>query len=91
MLTVKQAATHAGVSESLIYVWCGDGTLPHVRMGRKGKRGTIRIAVDDLNGVIAAFKVCSAPVVSVPAASGSPALPFCELNPQRLAKAWKPR
>jgi excisionase family DNA binding protein len=57
LLTVKQAALHACVSESLIYEWCGDGTLAHTRVGRKGRRGHIRIAVEDLDGVLAAFKV----------------------------------
>lgn len=55
-MTVAEAALRACVSESLIYAWCADGTLPHTRMGRKGKRGTIRIAVEDLDGVLAAFK-----------------------------------
>jgi hypothetical protein len=54
---VAEAALHACVSESLIYAWCTEGTLPHTRVGRKGKRGHIRIAVEDLDGVLAAFKV----------------------------------
>jgi excisionase family DNA binding protein len=90
MLTVAQASQRACVSESLVYAWCNDGTLPHTRVGRKGKRGHIRIAVEDLDGVMAAFKV-SGPLASARTSSGSPALPFSELNPQRLAKAWKPR
>ncbi|MBP3958414.1 helix-turn-helix domain-containing protein [Gemmata sp. G18] len=57
MLTVKQAAERAAVSESLIYAWIADGTLPHVRLGRKGKRGTIRVSVEDLDGALATFKV----------------------------------
>lgn len=57
MLTPKQAAERACVSESLIYAWCADGTLPHMRVGRKGKRGHIRIAVEDLDGVLASFRV----------------------------------
>ncbi|QEG26692.1 Helix-turn-helix domain protein [Gemmata obscuriglobus] len=88
MLTVREAAERAAVSESLIYAWCADGTLPHMRLGRKGKRGTIRIRVEDLDGMMAAFKV-SGPSASAPASSGSPALPFSELNSQRLAKAWR--
>ena len=89
MLTVKAAAARACVSEALIYAWCSDGTLPHTRVGRKGKRGHIRIAVEDLDGVMAAFKV-SGPSASARPSSGSPALPFSELNPKRLARAWKP-
>ncbi len=91
MLTVAEAAARACVSESLIYAWCSDGTLPHTRIGRKGRRGHIRISVEDLDGVLAAFKVSGPTSASVPASSGSQAAPFSELNPQRLAKAWKPR
>jgi excisionase family DNA binding protein len=60
VLTVKEAAIRACVSESLIYAWCAEGTLPHLRVGRTGKRGHIRIAVEDLDGVLAAFKVSKA-------------------------------
>ena len=56
-MTVAVAAARAAVSESLIYAWCADGTLPHTRLGRKGKRGTIRVAAEDLDGVLASFKV----------------------------------
>ena len=38
MLTVKQAAKRAGISESLVYEWCAEGVLPHYRFGRKGRR-----------------------------------------------------
>jgi excisionase family DNA binding protein len=65
-LTVKQAAQHASVSESLIYAWCSDGTLPHTRVGRQGKRGHIRIAVEDLDSVLAAFKVSTRPAQATP-------------------------
>ena len=61
MLTVKAAAARAAVSESLIYAWCADGTLPHMRVGRKGKRGKILIAGEDLDGVLASFKVSTPP------------------------------
>jgi excisionase family DNA binding protein len=57
VLSVKQAAAKACVSPSLIYAWCEDGTLPHVRVGRFGKRGKILIAIEDLDGVLAAFRV----------------------------------
>ena len=57
MSSVRQAAVRACVSESLIYAWCAEGTLPHTRVGRRGKRGSIRIAAEDLDGVLAAFKV----------------------------------
>jgi excisionase family DNA binding protein len=92
VLTVKQAAEYASLSESLIYAWCNDGTLPHIRAGRRGKRGTIRIDKDDLVLVLGSFKVsgqAAVPSASVQPSSGSLALPFSELNPKRLARAWK--
>lgn len=54
MLTVKNAAKRVGVSPSLIYALCAEGRLPHVRLGREGKRGTIRIRLEDLDELIAA-------------------------------------
>lgn len=89
-LTVKKAAAHASVSVSLIYGWCSDGSLAHTRVGRRGKRGHIRIAIEDLKALLASLKVSTQTAsASVPASSGSPALPFSELDPKRLARAWK--
>jgi excisionase family DNA binding protein len=88
MLTVKQAALRASVSESLIYAWCVDGTLSHFRVGRKGKRGGIRILIEDLDAALAAFKV-TPPSPSASTASDRPASPFAELNTERLSRAWK--
>jgi len=48
MLTVKQAATTAGVSAGLVYIWVESGVLPHYRLGRPGTRGAIRIGETDL-------------------------------------------
>ncbi|MFO0849849.1 MAG: helix-turn-helix domain-containing protein [Gemmataceae bacterium] len=53
MLTVKQAAVRAGVSDSLVYAWCRDGGLRHSRFGRPGRRGCIRIATADLERYLA--------------------------------------
>ena len=57
MLTVKEAAARACVSESLIYAWCQSGALPHFRLGLPGKRGKIAIEVEDLDATLASFKV----------------------------------
>ncbi|OWK42088.1 hypothetical protein FRUB_04166 [Fimbriiglobus ruber] len=54
---MKEAAARACISESLVYQWIADGTLPHFRVGAKGKRGKILIEVEDLDGVMAGFKV----------------------------------
>lgn len=53
MLSVKQAAARAGVSDSLVYAWCQSGGLRHSRFGRPGKRGCIRIAEADLDAFLA--------------------------------------
>ena len=57
MLTVKEAAERACVSESLVRGWVRDGSLPHFRLGAKGRRGKIAIAPEDLDGLLASFKV----------------------------------
>lgn len=57
LLTVKQAASRAAVSPSLIYELCANGVLPHMRLGRPGKRGCIRIDSDELDGFLAACRV----------------------------------
>jgi excisionase family DNA binding protein len=52
MLTVKAAAVRAGVSASLIYALCQEGKIAHLRLGRSGKRGCIRIKEVDLDAFI---------------------------------------
>ena len=56
-LTVARAAARAGVSKSLVYAWCADGTLPHLRVGRAGKRGKVLVRAADLDAVLAGFRV----------------------------------
>lgn len=56
-MTVAQAASRAAVCKSLVYGWCADGSLPHVRLGRKGSRGVIRISAEDLDQFLDSFKV----------------------------------
>lgn len=55
MLTVAEAATRASVCESVVRGWIKSGQLPHYRLGMK--RGKIAIAVEDLDGLLASFKV----------------------------------
>lgn len=43
MLTPKQVAERIGVSVSLVYQWCKDGLIEHLRLGGKGKRGKVLI------------------------------------------------
>lgn len=56
MLTVKEAAAHARVCESVVRGWIRDG-LPHFRVGAKGKRGKILIQVEDLDNWLANCRV----------------------------------
>lgn len=95
-LTVKQVADRLGISPSLVYSLCATSQIRHVRHGRPGSRGTIRISEEALAEYQKTREQgrAAAPVVSpratMPAAS-SPASPFSELDPQRLARAWTKR
>jgi excisionase family DNA binding protein len=57
MMTVKSAAARMGVSESLVYELCACGALPHVRIGRPGSRGCIRLTEADIQEYLAGQKV----------------------------------
>jgi len=61
MLTVKQAAERACVSESLVYAWVHSGILPHLRFGRPGRRGTIRIDETEFENLLQTMKVSQMP------------------------------
>ena len=54
-LSVRQAAQMANVSPATVYAWVSEG-LPHYRVGRKGRRGAIRIAEADLDAFLAGLK-----------------------------------
>ena len=56
LLTVKGAAEKTGVSPAMIYGWCASGRLVHLRLGGKNRRGSIRIAEDDLDAFLASCK-----------------------------------
>jgi excisionase family DNA binding protein len=45
---VREAAEKLGCSASLIYAFIEEGRLPHIRLGRRGKRGKISIREEDL-------------------------------------------
>lgn len=57
LLTVLQAATRAGVSESLVYEWCKKKILPHFRFGVNGKGGKIMIDPDEYDNFLASCKI----------------------------------
>ncbi len=56
MLDVKEVAERLNVSESLVYGWIADGRLAHVRLGGRGRRGTIRVSEADLDAFLAGHK-----------------------------------
>lgn len=60
-LTVREAAARVGVSASLVYLWCAEGTLPHYRLGAKGRRGKILIEPAELDRVYAESRVAGSP------------------------------
>jgi excisionase family DNA binding protein len=55
LLSPKEAAERAAVSLSLIYAWVAEG-LPHFRLGKKGRRGHIRIAEADLDAFLVTMR-----------------------------------
>jgi excisionase family DNA binding protein len=55
LLTVKAAAARLGCSPALIYLLCTERRLAHVRLGTR--RGTIRIAEEDLDAFVQGCKV----------------------------------
>ncbi len=57
MLTVKAAAERMGISGSLVYELCACGLLSHVRIGRPGSRGCIRITDADINAFLSSQKI----------------------------------
>lgn len=56
-LTAKQAADRARVSVSLIYQWCAERRLRHLRVGARGRRGKILIEEEDLEAFLLACEV----------------------------------
>lgn len=93
MLSPKEVAQQLGVSVSLVYQWTtGEGRLAHYRTGGEGKRGRIIIDPADLDAFMRSLKVegrSPAPSSSGQVSSSSPVGPFSELDPERLARAWR--
>ena len=87
-LTVKQAADLVPTSQSLVYQWVKEKVFTVYRVGGRGRRGKILIDDAEFRAFLESLKVLPA-AVSAPTSSGSPASPFSELNPKRLARAWK--
>jgi excisionase family DNA binding protein len=92
LLSVKDVAERLAVCESLVRGWIADGSLPCYRLGRKGSRGKICVAVSDLEAFLNRQKTKEpepAKASTFHINSSSQASPFSELNLDRLSKAWK--
>lgn len=63
-LTVKQVAERASVSQSLVYEWEAQGSLPCYRFGRPGRRGAIRVDPLELEKFVARCKQEATPPTS---------------------------
>ncbi len=57
MMSVKEAAAYCCVCSGLVRAWVASGRLPHLRVGMPNKRGKILIQRDDLDALLAQFKV----------------------------------
>ena len=66
MMKVKAAAERMGISTSLLYELCACGSLPHVRIGRPGSRGCIRLTEADIQEYLASQKIGGAAAVKPP-------------------------
>lgn len=89
MLTVAQAAERACVSSSLIYEWCAEKRLPHLRLGKRGRRGRVLIEEAHLAAFMESCRVAAEepPKVKPPAPKVAGA--FKNLDAGRLQEAWR--
>lgn len=91
MLTVKQAAARSGLSPSLIYALCAERRLPHLRLGKKGRRGRILIEECDLAAFMDSCRVPAEQAPAVKPPGPAPAGAFQNLDAERLQEAWRKR
>lgn len=56
-LSVKSTAERLGVSPSLVYQWCLEKRLAHLRLGKAGRRGKILIDEADVDVFVGAQRV----------------------------------
>jgi hypothetical protein len=95
MLSAAAVAARFSLSRSTVYAACRSGLLAHYRVpSTKGVRGKYLVKQADLLAWLETLKSAgeSVPSVSAPASSRSAlAVPFSELDAQRLERAWKDR
>ena len=90
LLTARQVAEMLSVSPSMVYALVSLERLKCFRIAGRG-RGTLRFAEEMVDEYLASALQAAtrAPSASAQASSGSRAAPFSELDPDRLARAWK--
>lgn len=97
LMTIAALAAKYPVSKSTLYAACRDGMIPHYRVPSRKRDGKARSAgkylIDEadflnwLRGNRVEGQGSQPP--SQPPPSSSRGEPFSELDPKRLAKAWK--
>jgi len=78
--TVKQVAEHLRVSQALVYGWVESGSLPCLRLGGEGRRGTIRIDDTDLDSFLDSRRTKSQQPATKPVAAKRPKTEFKHLR-----------
>jgi hypothetical protein len=94
MLSPAEIDAKYSISRSTVYAACRAGMLPHYRVpAKKGARGKYLVREVDFLAWLETLKPAGqvmSPSASAPASSHpAPVSPFSELDPRRLAKAWK--
>lgn len=67
-LTVKQISDRLGISPALVYLLVEQGELACIRLGQKGRRGTIRVSEAQLSAFLEARGTKREPPAIKPAA-----------------------
>src|SRR6266487_1084441 len=88
-LTPKQAAERAGVSPALIYLWCAERRLRHLRAGGRGRRGRILIDRADLDAFLKSLEVAAEEPAEESPRPARAAGGFRMLDQARLLEAWQ--
>lgn len=68
LLTIEDARVFLGkkVSASMIYQWCAEKRLPHLRLGGEGRRGKILIRGADLMRFLEENRIGPHPLLEPP-------------------------
>ena len=91
LLTLAQVAAKYAIGRSTVYAASRTGGLPHYRVPAKnGTRGKYLFRELDVAAWLESHRVDTpTPSPLVPTSSGSPGASFSELDPAKLARAWR--